>query len=43
MCQDALRGSRLTNIDDDEIAVEKAMSKADYIEKLNLAVRGRNC
>jgi transcriptional accessory protein Tex/SPT6 len=40
MCQEALQGSKLANLDDDDqIAVEKAISKPELVEKLDLAVR----
>ena len=39
MCQQALQGSRLAHVDDDDqIAVEKAMSRAELVEKLGLVV-----
>ncbi len=39
MCQEALQGSKLANLDDDDqIAVEKAISKPELVEKLDLAV-----
>ncbi|KAL0039173.1 hypothetical protein WJX77_010168 [Trebouxia sp. C0004] len=38
MCQEALQGSKLANLDDDDqIAVEKAISKPELVEKLDLA------
>lgn len=43
MCQQALQGSRLAHVDDDDqIAVEKAMSRAELVEKLGLVVSSRS-
>ena len=42
MCQEALKGTRHANLDDDDqIAVEKAISKPELIEQLDLAVSKR--